>query len=595
MVEFDRNGGERGRQAMARQGDTFVAEVPEGTVYGLVVEGDGARFDSSKVLLDPWATEVWFPAGHDRELARQRGADNAGRGPLAIARQPRAPRPPRATTRGHVVYEAHVRGLTKLADVDEPGTFAALAAELPRLRALGMSVLELMPVHQHDPQEGSYWGYMPLAFAAVDRHLADGGDAADELAALIDAAHDHDIEVWLDVVFNHTTEADDAGPTYSQRGLDDRAFYRLGDDGAYIETTGCGNDLDVTSPVAQELVRWSLDRLADLGVDGFRFDLAAVLAHDTGFLAGLESWAAGRAVTLIAEPWDAAGWYLLGRAWPGNGWLQWNDRFRDDTRGFLRGEAGLVPAMVQRVQGSPDLLAAPMDSVNFIACHDGFTLHDVFAYDHRHNDANGWGGTDGAGENRSWNCGWEGEDGAPAAVLDLRRRQIRNAWCVLAMSHGTPMVGMGDESGRTQHGNNNAYNQDNATSWFDPDRAAAWGDLERFCTELLALRHRHPVLAQAEWWGEAVQFFGPSGDLDTSSDSRSLAWAVGDLYVIANSWWEPLTFTIQVPGPWRRVVDTALVSPDDIVPAGAPVPDPTYDVAARTVVILERQPPASPG
>ena len=217
-------------------------------------------------------------------------------------------------------------------------------------------------MHQNDPQEGSYWGYMPLAFGAVHRQYAAGDDPAAELAAFVAAAHDHDIEVWLDVVFNHTTEVDErTGPTYSQRGLDDAAFYRLRPDGSYIETTGCGNDLDVTSPVAQDLVLWSLDRLADLGVDGFRFDLAAVLAHDIGFVEAMTRWARRRDVVMIAEPWDAVGAHLLGRAWPATGWRHWNDAFRNDGRGFLRAEPGLVPAMVQRVQGSPDLIAAPLE------------------------------------------------------------------------------------------------------------------------------------------------------------------------------------------------------------------------------------------
>ncbi len=193
--------------------------------------------------------------------------------------------------------------------------------------------------------------------------------------------------MWLDVVFNHTTEVDEAtGPTYSERGLDDAAFYRLRPDGSYIETTGCGNDLDVTSAVAQDLVLWSLDRLADLGVDGFRFDLAAVLAHDLGFVEAMTTWARRRDVVMITEPWDAVGAHLLGRAWPASGWRHWNDAFRNDGRGFLRAEPGLVSAMVQRVQGSPDLIAAPLESVNFLACHDGFTLHDLVAYDRKHND-----------------------------------------------------------------------------------------------------------------------------------------------------------------------------------------------------------------
>jgi isoamylase len=588
LVEFTRDGAEVGRRPLERVDDSFDGEVAEGTVYGLVADGDGARFDPSKVLLDPWATEVWFPPGHDRALAEQRGVDNAGRGPLAVARRRAAPRPTRRSERAHVVYEAHARGFTQRAAVTEPGTFAALVEQLPRLAALGISVIELLPVHQNDPQEGSYWGYMPLAFGAVERRYAAGDDAAAELADFVAAARRHDIEVWLDVVFNHTTEVDAAGPTYSQRGLDDAAFYRLRDDGSYIETTGCGNDLDVTSPVAHDLVLWALDRLADLGVDGFRFDLAVVLAHDTGFVHAVTEWAARRGVVLVAEPWDAIGGHLLGRAWPVGGWRHWNDRFRDDGRGFLRGEGGLVAAMVQRVQGSPDVVDAPLESVNFLACHDGFTLHDLVAYDHKHNEANGWGGRDGSDANLSWNCGFEGEDGAPPDVLALRRRQLRNAWCLVAMSHGTPMVGMGDECGRTQRGNNNAYNQDNEVSWFDWDRATGWAELERFCAELLALRHRHPCLSQARWWGSGLRFHGAEGPLDDSPESRSLAWSVGDLFVIANSWWEPLRWTIGVPGPWRRIVDTSLSHPDDIVPAGLPLDAVTYDVAPRTVVILER-------
>jgi isoamylase len=591
LVEFDRNGSERGGLSMDRADDgTFTADVPEGTVYGLVAHGDGLRFDPSKVLLDPWASEVWFPPGHDRRLATQFGVDNAGRGPLAVANPPRSARPPRPSSRGRVVYEAHVRGMTKTRDdADAPGTFGALIGELPRLQRLGVTVIELLPVHQNDPQEGSYWGYMPLAFGAVHRQYA-SEDPAEELARFVAAAHDHDIEVWLDVVFNHTTEVDPAtGPTYSQRGLDDASFYRLRQDGSYIETTGCGNDVDVTSPVAQHLVRWALDRLADLGVDGFRFDLAAVLTHDRDFVVGVTRWAAERGVVLVAEPWDAVGAHLLGRAWPAAGWRHWNDAFRETARGFLRAEPGMVPAMVQRIQGSPDLVDAPLESVNYLACHDGFTLYDLVSYDHKHNEANGWGGTDGSASERSWNSGFEGDVGAPADVLALRQRQLRNGWCLVMMAHGTPMVGMGDECGRTQGGNNNAYNQDNATSWFDWERAATFSELERFCGELLALRHRHPVLAQPHWWRDAVRFLGASGPLDDSRESRALAWEVGDLFVIANAWWERLAFAVP-EGPWRRVVDTSLDAPDDLVPDGIAFDLPAYDVAPRSVVVLERRP-----
>ena len=569
---------------LGRNGDAWIGSVPEGTVYGLVADGDGPRFDPSKVLLDPRALEVCFPSGHDRGLAAERGASNAGRGPMAVARHPSTACSSRRSSRPPVVYELHVRGLTMQAGGPCPGTFETLGEQLPRLAALGITVIELLPVHQNDPAEGSYWGYMPLAFAAVQREYAATENAAAELAAFVAAAHDHDIEVWLDVVFNHTTEVDAAGPIYHFRGLSDGSYYRLRDDGSYIETTGCGNDVDAESPAAQDLVLWSLERLADLGVDGFRFDLAAVLARSDFLVERSEQLARQRGLTLVAEPWDATGLYRLGRSWPGHGWLQWNDRFRDDARAFLRGEPGMVPALRQRVQGSPDLFDAPMESVNFATCHDGFTLYDLVAYDHKHNEANGWGGADGANENRSWNCGWEGDDGVPGEVLALRRRQLRNAWCLLAMSHGVPMAGMGDEFGRTQRGNNNAYNQDNETSWVDWERATEFADLERFVGALLALRARHPVLAQPAFWGDAVHFTEPE------AEGRALTWQVGDLYVLANAWWEPVDIVLEEPGPWHRVVDTSLAPPDDIVdPSFAPPGGTSYLVMARSTVVLERR------
>ena len=552
---------------LQRDGDEWVGEVAEGAVYGLVADGEGPRFDPSKVLLDPRATEVVFPPAW---------------GPLGVARRPPPARPGRRSTRSSVVYEAHVRGLTRLADVDQPGTYAALTGQLPRLAALGVSVIELMPVHQGDPSDGSYWGYMPLNFGAVERRYAAGDDAADELATFVSAAHDHDMEVWLDVVFNHTAEIDATGPTYHLRGLSDSVYYRLRDDGSYIEASGCGNDLDFTSPATQELIVWALERLADLGVDGFRFDLAAILVRDAGFVGRLDRWATARGVRMITEPWDAAGTYLLGRAWPGRGWSQWNDRFREDVRGFLRGEPGLIDALRLRLQGSPDVFDAPLHSINYVACHDGFTLYDVVAYDRKHNEANGHGGQDGSDHNRSWNCGWEGDDGAPPEVMELRRRQLRNAWCLLALAHGVPMFVMGDEFGRTQGGNNNPYNQDNGTSWVDWARAAEFADLERFVAALLALRHRHPVLAQPAWWGDAAQWFGTDGPPDLGPQSRSLAWTVGDLYVMANAWWEPLEFHVEVPGPWCRALDTTDPDADVVEVADG------YTVGPRSIVVLER-------
>jgi isoamylase len=593
LVNFSDDGStETERRALTRDGEHWIGEVADGTVYGLVADGDGARFDRSKMLLDPRAAEAVFPPGHDRLAACRRDVPNSGRSPLAKARRWPAARLQRRSSRAPIIYEAHVRGLTVARpETSSPGTYRALVGDLDRISALGFSVLELLPVHQNDPQEGSYWGYMPLAFGAVHRQYAVGPDAADELGELVEAAHHRDLEVWLDVVYNHTTEIHAGGPTYSLRGLADDDYYRLAGDGSYIETTGCGNDIDTSSPAAQDLIMMSLDRYADLGVDGFRFDLAPVLSRHRPFVARLDEWAARRGVEMVAEPWDAAGTHELGAAWPSRRWRQWNDRYREDVRGFLRGEGGLVAAVIQRVQGSPDIFDTPTQTTNFLTCHDGFTMYDLVAYDRKHNEANGQANTDGAGENRSWNCGFEGDDGVPADVMALRRRQLRNAWCLLAMSHGSAMVAMGDEFGRTQRGNNNAYNQDNPTSWVDWTRREAFSDLERFVARLLDLRHRHPQLAQRAWWGDAVEWFGMSGPPDTGESSRSLAWCVGDLYVIANAHWEPLTFIIQAPGTWVRIVDTSLPPPDDIVEASdAPTVAVRYNVGARSVVVLERVP-----
>jgi isoamylase len=552
---------------LKRDGIGWVGLVHDGDRYQIVV-------DDGPGLVDPYATEVWFGPSHTRDRHDA----------WAVASAWPAVRPQRRTSRPLVVSEAHVRGMTKLRDRPDAGTFAALADELPRLSLLGVSVLELLPVHQFDPAEPNYWGYMPVVFGAIHRSYAYSAAPAAELADLVSAAHDLDIEVWLDVVLNHTTEEDRAGPTYNLRGLADKEYYVVNDDGSYANDAGCGNIIDAASPVAQELLLTSLNRLADLGVDGFRFDLAAVLARDHAFVRSIGDWAERRGVRLIAEPWDLAR-YLAGRDFPDTRWAQWNGKFRDDLRGFLRGEGGLVNAVLQRVQGSPDLFDTPGLSINMLTAHDGFTLHDLFAYDRKSNDANGWNGTDGTDDNRSWNCGWEGDVDAPDSVLVLRRRQMRNAMCLLMLSHGTPMIVAGDEFGRTQYGNNNPYNQDNETSWVDWEHRDAFVDYERFVQRLIAFRALHRVLTQRAPWGSAVEWFGVAGGPDLGEHSRSIAWHVGDLYVMANMWWEPLDFAVQVPGLWQLAVDTTeeqgFVGPGEVIGA-------SLRVGPRSVIILTR-------
>lgn len=551
--------------SLERDANDWIGSVQADDRYQIVV-------DNGPGLVDPYATEVWFGPAHTRDRHDA----------WAVASAWPAARPQRRTNRPLIVSEAHVRGITKLRDRADAGTFAALGDELPRLALLGVSVLELLPVHQFDPAEPNYWGYMPLAFGAVHRNYAHSAAPATELADLVSAAHEVDIEVWLDVVLNHTTEEDRAGPTYNLRGLADRDYYVVNEDGTYVNDAGCGNIIDAASSVAQELLLTSLERLADLGVDGFRFDLAAVLARDPAFVRSIGDWAERRGIRLIAEPWDLAR-YLAGRDFPDTRWAQWNGKFRDDIRGFLRGEGGLVGAVMRRVQGSPDLFDTPGSSINMLTAHDGFTLHDLFAYDRKHNDANGWNGTDGTDDNRSWNCGWEGHVDVPRDVLLLRRRQMRNAMCLLMLSQGTPMIVTGDEFARTQFGNNNPYNQDNETSWIDWSGQDKFVDHERFVQRLIAFRAQHRVLTQPEPWGSAVEWFGVAGGPDLGSSSRSLAWHIGDLYVMVNMWWEPLDFAVQALGSWQVALDTTdeqgFVGPAEAVGG-------SLRVGPRSVVVL---------
>jgi isoamylase len=558
----------------------WLGQVPTGSRYTVAIE-------PGRLALDPRATEVWFPPGHSRAANRLGQAAEVDF-PRAVAAPWPAPRPQRHTTRPLVVYEAHVRGLTMRRPTPDAGTFRAAIDELPRLADLGVSVLELLPVHQFDPDEGNYWGYMPLVFGAVHRQYAAGEHPAEELADLVSAAHDHDIEVWLDVVVNHTTEEGRSGPTYTLRTLDEREYYVVRPDGSYLDDAGTGNVIDAHSPQSRRLIMEALERFADLGVDGFRFDLAAVLARDGDFVRSIGDWGERRGVRLIAEPWDMAR-YLLGPDFPDQRWMQWNGEFRDDLRGFLRGEPASVPNVMRRLAGSPDLFASPMRSVNFLTAHDGFTMYDLVSYDHRHNDANGWDNTDGHHHNRSWNCGWEGDVDVPAEVMVLRRRQLRNAMCLLLLSHGVPMFVAGDEWARTQRGNNNAYNQDNETSWLDWDRAEQWADHERFVRELIALRAAHPVLWDPERWGERLVAFGADGEPDVGYESRSIAWAVDGLYVMANMWWEPVEFTVQRPGPWHLTIDTTSETgrPDDTSASDRTVAlGETITVGPRSIVVL---------
>jgi isoamylase len=577
----------------------FVPEVRAGATYAFRATGPAGapfRFDGDKALLDPYArtvqTVLW-----DRGRAAAPG-DNVAQSLRATVVDPDAydwegdaplARPLAET----IIYELNVGGFAR------PGTFAGLREEIPYLVDLGVTAVELMPVFQFDPTDGDFWGYNPIAhFAPHDRY-----GTVDEFRDLVKAMHRAGLEVILDVVFNHTGEAGGDGPTISLRGLGNEAYYMTSpqDPGVLLDFTGCGNTLDVNDPITAKLVFDALCYwVEELHVDGFRFDLASVLTRDpTGAVmqyppvVALAELADQLGETkLIAEAWDAAGLYQLG-SFPGRRWSEWNGRFRDDVRRFVRGDPGLVGAVATRIAGSSDLYEwshrPPLASVNFVTCHDGFTLADLVSYDVKHNEANGEDNRDGANDNISWNCGVEG-DTDNAGIEELRLRQIRNFAVVLLVSQGVPMILAGDEVRRTQRGNNNAWNQDNEISWLDWDRAAENEPLHRFWRKLIDFRKRHPTLRRdrfleagdVQWHGCLL---GAPGWSDPSS--RVLAFTLADVHVILNMDDQDLDF--ELPSrTWRRAFDTSLPAPFDASEPGAePVVDgAVYRARARSAVVL---------
>jgi len=620
----------------------FVPGVASGQLYGYRVHGvsdpgRGMRFDGSKVLLDPYARGVVIPDGYTRAAATNPG-DNAatamksvvvdasaydweGDGPLNL---------PSSRT---IIYEMHVRGFTRhpSSGVDEGrrGTYAGLIEKIPYLQGLGITAVELLPVFQFDardcpPERVNYWGYAPVSFFAPHRGYSSRQDAlgpTDEFRDMVKALHRAGIEVILDVVFNHTAEGDERGPTLSFRGIENEAYYILERDRSrYANYSGTGNTLNADHPIVRRMILDSLRYwVGEMHVDGFRFDLASILARDASghvlpnppVLWDIESDPQLAGTKLIAEAWDASGLYQVG-SFIGDSWKEWNGRFRDDVRDFFRGAEGSARRIADRMIGSPEIYGheerEPEQSINFVACHDGFTLNDIVSYNDRHNLANGEGNCDGASDNRSWNCGVEGPSDDPA-IEGLRNRQVKNFFTVTLLSLGVPMILMGDEVRRTQGGNNNAYCQDNETSWFDWALLDKHADVHRF-VKLLAARRllrdtghetRRTSLgrlireADKSWHGVRL------GEPDWGDHSHSLAITAEIrserlvVHMILNAFWEPLEFELPPSckwggAPWRRWIDTARETPDDIYPCGeAPeVSESTYRTGARSVVVLFR-------
>ena len=583
-------------------------------------------FDPEKVLLDPYAKGVFFPPTFDRSLAMALGS-NGGKSPLGILPRQHiafdwgedvSPRPEADA----IIYELHVKGFTNNPNSgvhpSRAGTYAGVIEKIPYLKDLGITVVELMPIFQRDPHEGDYWGYMPLNFFAP--HAQYAARAEDdkqhlEFKNMVKAFHKAGIFVVLDVVYNHTCEGDSCGPTYSFKGFDASSYYMLSSDpnSPYANYSGTGNTLNFSKPHVRKMVMDSLRYWKnEMHIDGFRFDLASVFSRNAD---GSLNWGdapifseiaadpeLGR-LALIAEPWDV-GCYQLGRGFPGTTWLQWNARYRDDVRRFVRGDAGMVADLMRRIYGSDDLFPDSREhcyhafqTVNYIDCHDGFTLYDLVSYNHKRNWRNGHANRDGMDANYSWNCGHEGDEGAPAEVIGLRRKQVKNFCCLLLLSNGIPMFRAGDEFLSTQFGNNNPYNQDNETSWLDWSQLEANQDISRFFKLMIAFRKAHPSLCRSRFWREDVSWYGVEAKVDLSVDSRSLAFCLhgasqsdDDIYVMINAYWEALRFRIQEGEPrnWLRIVDTDLASPADFSDRGLPLQSPIYEVAPRSVVVLIR-------
>jgi len=565
------------------------------------VTGAKTLFALGADLLDPYAREIFFPPSY-------RLGGPPGQAALAVlpSQNPvafdwgEAPWPLHGADL--LIYELHVRGFTNNPNsgvsADRAGTYLGVIDKIPYLQQLGVTAVELMPVFCFDPSGGGAWGYMPISFFYPHPAYATAADrAVDEFRQMVRALHEAGIEVILDVVFNHTAEGNQQGPTFSLKGLDNPSYYlTIGapPDG-YLDYSGCGNSLDASSPITRRLIEDALRYwVRDMHVDGFRFDLAAVLARnpDGSFdltkppiFAELAADPELADTRFIAEPWDAGGGYLLGGNFPGLNWMQWNGRYRDHIRGFVRGDNGLVASVMTRVYGSDDLFPGdaasarhPWQSVNYIVSHDGYTLYDQVSYN-------------GDGSQKSWNCGVEGDAGATADVIALRQRQARNFLTLLLMSNGTPMIRMGDECLRTQGGDANPYNVDSLSTWLDWSKVAVNSDFSRFTRMLIAFRNSHPAICRSRFWRGGVSWYGPNGSPDLSDSSHTIAYVVHrpslrdkDVYVMVNMFWEDISFTFQEPGPWVRVIDTGRNSPDDIGEA-TPIPGAVVLVTARSVVV----------
>lgn len=564
----------------------------------------GLIFDRSKPLLDPYAKavtgqSVWGEQpNQDHEYRARVVVNDFDWGDHVDPVRP---------IEDLIIYELHVRGFTKdpSSNVAHPGTFEGIREKIPYLKDLGITAMELMPVFEFDETMGKrevngrtlldYWGYNPVSFFSPNTSYTakkEFNREGDELKDLIKDLNSNGIEVILDVVFNHTAEGNENGPFFSFKGFDNRIYYMLTPEGWYYNFSGCGNTLNCNHPVVQQMILeclryWTIE----YHVDGFRFDLASILgrnedgspASQPPLLKNLAEDPILRNVKLIAEAWDAGGLYQVGSFPAFSRWAEWNGKYRDDMRSFLKGDYWFVEAAANRLIGSPDLYTGQYkgyaSSINFLTCHDGFSLWDLYSYNEKHNEDNGWNNTDGNDDNRSWNCGVEGETEDPE-VLRLRFRMIKNACAVLMCSRGTPMFLAGDEFGDTRFGNNNPYCQDNEISWLDWKRLNTNQTLYQFFKKMIQFRREHPAIRNnldpSDTGFPAVSIH-TNQPWDTSINQETKCLAVcyagkteqGEdlVYVALNVYWEKQRFELpKLPDTyeWRRFVDTALDEADEV-------------------------------
>jgi isoamylase len=639
--------------ARNRTGDVWhvwIGGIRPGQLYAYRVDGpyqpkDGHRFNFNKLLLDPLATAIsklptWefgpargnLPSVPDGDSGFSK-VNNTGAMPKCVFTHEDFrwddDRPPRHPWSKTVIYETHVRGFTihPNSGVEHPGTYRGLMEKISYFKELGVTAVELMPVQEFNEHQvtgtnpqtgrplGNYWGYDPVAFFAPKASYSSSGGVGQqklEFKEMVQAFHTASIEVILDVVFNHTAEGNEQGPTLSFRGIDNSIFYMLADDKRYYKDyTGTGNTINANHPVVRDHILTALRYwVVEMHVDGFRFDLAAVLGRGCSgnllpnppLLERIAEDPILRDVKIIAEAWDAAGAYEVG-SFSERRWAGWNGQYRDDVRRFWRGDDGLLGLVAQRICGSADIYSksgkGPESSINFVTCHDGFTLHDLVSYRQKNNEANGQNNHDGSNENFSENYGAEGET-TDGQIESIRKRQIKNFLLTLLISRGVPMLLGGDEFRRTQGGNNNAYCQDNETSWYDWSCLEKHKEISRFTRGMIAFRRAHPVLSKEQFYTDAeILWFGPQGGLPNWADPKEKKFAClihedgqSALCLMFNAGIDVVDFGLPpvLPGTcWHVAVDTSHEMPQDLYSADKePLwEDPkTYHLSPRSSAIL---------